>query len=141
MTLAPAVPFAHAALVVEYVTPSPTVARATAVTAMTAAPTVFPTTTVDCRTPTSGRDRRAEDVERVQQRTVEQTMEVPQVQYTDRVINVPVAMQRTVSTVRATQKTVEVPQIEHVPVRVTTPSPDTRGSSFSVPRSGERRAC
>ena len=43
-------------------------------------------------------------------------MEVPQVQYTDRMINVPVLMQRTVLTVRATQKTVEVPQIQHVPV-------------------------
>ena len=47
--------------------------------------------------------------------TVEETMEVPQVQYSDRIVDLPVVMQRRVPTVQTAQRTVEVPQTIEVP--------------------------
>ena len=48
VTSTPAVTYAHASPVVEYVTPARTVARAAPVTSRTAATTVFPTATTSC---------------------------------------------------------------------------------------------
>ena len=43
--------------------------------------------------------------------TVEKTVEVPQMQYTDRIVGVPVVTQRRIPTVQTAQRTVEVPKI------------------------------
>ena len=43
--------------------------------------------------------------------TVQKTVEVPQVQYTDRIVGVPVTAHRQVPTIQTTQKTVAVPQV------------------------------
>ena len=48
------------------------------------------------------------------QSRVQKTGEVPQVQYNDKVVNVPVVMQRLDPTVQTVQKMVEVPQIQYV---------------------------
>ena len=63
--------------------------------------------------------------ERVQNRTVEQiidvptlqiqeTVEVPQVQFIDKAVDVPVVIQRQVPTVQKMQKTAEVPQVQFI---------------------------
>jgi len=41
-------------------------------------------------------------------------VEVPQVQYIDRVVDVPVVKQRQVPSVQKVQKTVEVPQVQYI---------------------------
>merc|ERR1712084_55842 len=44
----------------------------------------------------------------------QKTVEVPQVQYIDRVVDVPVVKQRHVPSVQKVQKTVEVPQVQYI---------------------------
>ena len=48
--------------------------------------------------------------EYVDRMKVQKTMEVPQVQYIDKIVDVPVVAQRQVSTIQTVQRTVEVPQ-------------------------------
>ena len=43
---------------------------------------------------------------------VQRTVDVPQVQYVDKIADAPVVMRGQVPTVRAVQKTVEVPQVK-----------------------------
>ena len=45
---------------------------------------------------------------------VQQTVEVPQVQYIDNAVDVPVVVQRQVPSIETVQKTVEVPQTQHI---------------------------
>ena len=83
--------------------------------------------TADCRanrghTSTLGRDRR----ERVQQRTVEQTMEVSRVEYNDKVVNIPVMAQRHVPSPQKVLRAVEVPQIRDQSVEVARVIPQER---------------
>ena len=44
--------------------------------------------------------------------TVEKTLDVPQVQYADKIVGVPVVTQRRVPTIQTAQGTVEVPQVQ-----------------------------
>ena len=85
---------AHGAPVVEYATSTHTVACVAPVTTMTAAPTVFPTTTVPV--------------------FMQKTAATPPVQFIDRVVNVPVTAHRQTLVIQKVQKTVEVPQIQFI---------------------------
>ena len=53
-------------------------------------------------------------VEYMQPVPVQQTVEVPQVQYIDKAVDVPVAVQRQVPSIETVQKTVEIPQTQHI---------------------------
>merc|ERR1719480_232117 len=50
--------------------------------------------------------------------TVPRTVEIPQVQYVDKVVDIPVQKQRQVPMVQTVQKTVEIPQIQYIDVPV-----------------------
>ena len=63
---------------------------------------------------------------------VEKGGEVPQVQYNDKVVNVPVVLQRNVPTVYAALKTVEVPQIQHMDKVVDVPVVSQRQVPITV---------
>ena len=113
-------PIEYAQLPASLTFAAPTVTHATrslAVTAMTG----------DCpanrrHISTLGRDRR----ERVQQRTVEQTIEVQEVQYIDKVTEVAVMAQRQVPLAQRVQRTVEVPKIRDQTVEVARVIPQER---------------
>ena len=104
VTLASAVTYAHASLVVEYVTPARTVACAAPVTTRTAAPTVFPTATVP--------------ISKLRQvrtgQTAQQTAEILQLRLLDQVVSMPVVAVQTV-------QPVEIPQVAVLRTRMTCP--------------------
>merc|ERR1712061_899379 len=59
------------------------------------------------------------------QKVVHVPVEVPQVQYIDRIVDVPVVKQRQVPSVQKVQKTVEVPQIQTIEKVVEIPQVQT----------------
>ena len=69
---------------------------------------------------------------------VQETVEVPQIQFIDKTLDVPVVMQRQVPTVQKVQKTVEVPQTQFidkvvdVPVHMQRRAPEDRDAQKAV---------
>merc|ERR1711916_268845 len=53
-------------------------------------------------------------VEEEKPNQVTKQVEIPQIQYIDKVVDVPVVMQRQLPTIQKVQKTVEVPQIQYI---------------------------
>ena len=64
---------------------------------------------------------------------VEKTVEVPQVQYTDRIVGVPVVTQRRVPTIQTAQGTMEVPQVQFLDRMVGVPVV-TQHKTIEVPK-------
>merc|ERR1712066_778885 len=56
---------------------------------------------------------------------IQKTVEVPQVQYVDRIVDVPVVKQRQVPAIQKLQKTVEVPQVQYIDRVVAAPAVTT----------------
>merc|ERR1711916_74501 len=81
--------------------------------------------------------------------TVQKTVEVPQLQFIDKVVDIPVEAQRQIPMVQTVQKTIEIPQLQYidkvvdVPVVqvVQVPQVQVVEKTVEIPQSSQLRQC
>merc|ERR1712012_1319198 len=66
--------------------------------------------------------------------TVQKTVEVPQLQFIDKVVDIPVVAQRQIPMVQTVQKTIEIPQLQYVDKVVDVPEVQVVEKTVEIPQ-------